>query len=166
MNFQKFKLSIFTLLFVSKLGVSAPLSKYEAPSHHEQMTGIGIQVGTMGGLSFYQDLDRDNFVQGVLGTFWYNGFYIAGDYCFQYPGAVKSAPALTPYVGIGPMMATGTTWRHDKSYTAIGVHIPLGINLKIPKVPMQIYLQVGPAMLLTPYTDTYMDAALGVRFMF
>lgn len=153
------KLILLSFVLIAKQGFAAPIN-------HDLQTGIGIQVGTMGGLTLYHELDNEHFVQGVLGTFWYNGFYASGDYCFQYPGAVKTAPAITPYVGVGPMMATATTWRHDRSYTAIGLHIPLGINFKIPRAPIQIFVQVGPAMLITPYTETYMDAGLGVRFLF
>jgi hypothetical protein len=135
--------------------------------------GVGIGLGGSSGVSLYAREDASRFVQGLVALDTYSGsFALTGDYAFSFPNALHEVPLITPYYGFGAVAAYIEGWYlgRRKLYAdgsaAIGGRIPLGIQLEIPKTPLQISLEVAPSILIVPFTTAFFDGLLAVRVVF
>ena len=101
-----------------------------------------------------------------------------GDYLFQYPGffgnANKFARRLTPYVGVGPLIALGTKNDHDKGDFfderdddfALGLRVPFGMEWFWDRVPLAVGLELAPGVIVAPATRGIVQGGLSFRFYF
>ncbi len=146
-----------------------------SPQHDSgDQAGIGIGFAGVPGLSVYDELGRDHFLQGAFGFGSHGSFEVTGDYAFDYRNAIKGAPILTPFWGLGAVALHEEDDRivdddgiaSDNRRTYVGARIPLGMNLVIPKSPVQIAAEIAPSLLLTPATYSYIEGGLSVRVLF
>ncbi len=145
--------------------------------HAGKNAGIGIGIGSQDGISGYYRLSRENFVQGLFSFHHDNFLFLSGDYGFAYPNIVEDAPWLVPYLGVGAFFADVKSGKDkyferdddkkkDKHFTVLGARFPIGLQLFIPKMPLQIGLEIVPLMTLTPGTDFELDHLITFRFVF
>jgi hypothetical protein len=158
---KKLFLSLLMWAFIFTCDFLSPLN---ADAGHD--FGLGIQVGNMGGITGIVNPDDRAMIQGVIGTFWYDGLLLGADYCVKFPGAFSGNNVLTPYIGGGGYAFSGTSWRRTDRYSGFGVQMPFGIIVDLPKVPVHIYAQIAPAINRVPFTDSYLQFAVGARFLF
>lgn len=163
------------LLFAFCLVPTVSFAEFQ---HSGRNAGIGIGVGSQDGISGYYRLSRENFVQGML-SFHHNNFlFLSGDYGFTYLGVFQDAPWLVPYLGVGGFFASverkGRKYFDEdvyrdgdtKRFTVLGARFPIGLQLFVPKMPLQIGLEIVPIMTLTPGTDFELDHLITFRFVF
>lgn len=55
---------------------------------------------------------------------------------------------------------------HKDNETEIGVRIPIGVEHSFNKIPVQIFGELAPALILVDYSAFVIDIALGIRFYF
>lgn len=162
---------VLALLFIPTAG----LAEFQ---HAGKNNGIGIGVGSQDGISGYHRLSRENFVQGLLSFHNNNFFFLSADYGFTYLGVFADAPWLIPYLGVGGFFANVERKGHkrfndevyrdgsSKNITVIGARFPIGLQLFVPNMPLQIGLEIVPLMTLTPGTDFELDHLITFRFVF
>lgn len=147
--------------------------------HAGKNAGIGIGIGSQDGISGYYRLSRENFVQGLFSFHHDNFLFFSADYGFAYPNIVEDAPWLVPYIGVGGFFADverkgkdkyfdDDVYKDgkDKHFTVLGARFPLGMQIFIPKMPLQIGFEIVPLMTLAPGTDFELDHLITFRFVF
>lgn len=159
------------LTILQNLGMPAIASA--APSSEGQF-GIGVEFFGPAGLSLYNKLDSNHFLQAALAFNSDGDFTVTGDYVFANQGDLFHNPHLTPYWGVGALLLHEDDERliyhhrhlHDGTRTYLGGRIPLGLNFVIPSTPVQIGAETVPSLLLIPSTDVFLSAAVHVRVLF
>jgi hypothetical protein len=132
--------------------------------------GVGIAVGTNGGLTGFHKMDERTFVQGTIGGLSNGGLVLGADYAMVFPRAIYAIPELTPYIGGGAFIFSCNRWCSNMAGvddgTGFGARIPFGLLLQIPNAPVHIHLEVGPSTTVIPEVHSGFDAVLGARFLF
>jgi hypothetical protein len=143
-----------------------------APSEGRKI-GVGVAFQGATGLSVYADADSSHFVQAAAAWGATGAYSFTGDYAFDYPHAFNSAPILTPYWGIGvAAVKPGEEYwiprytYDDHTGTDAGLRIPLGLNLVIPKTPVQLGVELAPTVIVTPVTYSYLQGGVDARVLF
>jgi hypothetical protein len=156
--------------FFVKFALSAALvtltTTAYAASWAYKNNGVGIAVGSMGGISGFHKLDDKSFAQGTIYGFSKGGFAIGADYALVFPNAIITMPEITPYVGGGAFIFSCNILCSESTGIGLGARIPLGFLAQIPNAPVHVFLEISPATLITPVVSTSLEAALGVRFLF
>jgi hypothetical protein len=135
--------------------------------------GIGVGIGDISGLSLYGRVDERRFYQALFASGDESkSFAVSVDYAISHLGALTDLPIVAPYYGFGGMVVKYPRWLRYRSSIerenalAIGGRIPLGLQMQIPKTPVQLSMEITPGILLTPATDVFVDALFAVRVVF
>lgn len=148
-----------------------------------QLTGValGLQVGSPTAITIkFGGLQQNGFVVGLGSGFAYYGVFapnlsIHVDYLFHFATLVRNADiALTAYIGPGLWLALGSYGYGFGLYKGgysvvpfgIGVRMPLGLSLGFSSAPIELYLELDPALFLFPRADFGTGASLGFRYHF
>ena len=106
---------------------------------------------------------------------------IYADWHYNFPGALRGSNGfvnqVTPYVGIGGILVFSnqdTVETRKQRYfssttdskTALGVRIPLGLEWRTPQVPLGVFLELVPGIVVIPHTTSFTNAGIGVRYFF
>jgi len=135
--------------------------------------GLGIMLGDPSGLAFKYHLGGQNAVDGGLGfSVRHDWLHLHVDYLYHFPQTWGGASFL-PYVGIGGKLAIwdGRNGRSgyyddDDDDFALGVRVPLGIAWEPKSAPIDLFVEIVPALWVLPGTNIDFDFALGGRFYF
>lgn len=144
--------------------------------------GIGLQVGSPTALTIkFAGVQQNGFVLGIGAGFNYNRYgaslSVHGDYLLHLATLVRDSQlALTFYAGIGLWVAIGDNgygfvngggaYFRNLDYFGIGVRVPLGLSLSFGAAPIEIYLELDPALFVFPRVDFGVGASLGFRWHF
>jgi hypothetical protein len=157
---------------------SAPAS---SPAGHT--FGLGIQVGAPTAITLkYMLAPTQGIVVGVGAGFGYGargfnaGLSIHADYLFDVAQLVNNGTVnLSAYLGPGLWLALfnhgygfgyGYYYAGDFALFGIGARLPLGLSLGFQSFPLEIYLELDPALFIFPGVDFGIGASLGFRFYF
>lgn len=121
--------------------------------------GIGVIVGEPTGLSVRYEASRASSFDGALAwSFLGTGsIYIHGDYLLFFDLFSVPEGRLPLYAGIGAKLYIG-------SDVGVGARIPLGALYQFASVPLEIFLEIAPGLLLFPSTAPDAGGGLGIRF--
>jgi len=148
-----------------------------------QLTGVGLglQVGSPTSLTLkFAGLQQNGFVVGVGSGFANSGRFLPNlslhvDYLFHVATLVRNADvALTAYVGPGLWLALGAYGYGFGNYQyglypfplGIGVRVPMGLSMAFNAAPVELYLELDPALFIVPPADFGVGASLGFRYHF
>ncbi len=136
--------------------------------------GLGINLGFPTGLSGKYYLTNDQGLAFGLG-FGGGGFIAANvDYVWAPTALINIAPGtLYPYIGGGVWVALfpfnygnfGAPY-FVNSPVAIGAELPLGLGWNFAALPLDLYLQVAPALKLFPGLGFGFAGSLGFHYYF
>jgi len=167
-------ISAWTLMISLSGGITfAETMTKTSPSSGGNQFGVGVVLGDGAGLSLYGDTDIDHFVQA--GMVWgpLDTYSLTADYAFAYRHAISSMPIVTPYWGLGlAVVRPGVdSWytRYDEREqyrTDFGLRLPLGLNIVIPRTPVQLGVELAPTLLVAPATYSYLQGDLHARLLF
>ncbi len=102
--------------------------------------------------SFYRSDDEGKNDEGAL--------YLHADYLHHFFGVIDVREGkLVPYIGIGGKVAFS-----DDFY--MGVRFPLGLAYMFRKVPLDLFLELSPSLIIFPGTAFDAGAGLGIRYWF
>ena len=124
--------------------------------------GLGIILGEPTGISFKSwqsdEIAYDAALAWSLGK---DGkVHVHVDYLIHNYKLIRTINSNTPvYYGIGGRIKT-------KDETALGVRIPLGINFKSRKIPIDVFIEIVPTLNLIPETVFDLEGGIGVRYYF
>jgi hypothetical protein len=168
----------FIVIFMSLSGLQSAQAAGYGPGGP---FGLGIVIGEPTGLSAKYRMSPDQAIDAGLSFDISHWFLIWGDWLYHFPGAFGAkAPFLqqtTPYIGIGGLLVFSNRdewetrhWRYfsetHSSRTAFGMRIPIGAEWKAPGIPLGVFLELVPGLVIIPATDGFFQAGIGARFYF
>jgi hypothetical protein len=128
--------------------------------------GIGVVTGEPTGLSVKIWSGPTNAFQFSLAwrnedEFFGNRLNISGDYLWHSFDAIQSTYRFPVYYGVGGRLISGGRGRD-----ILGVRGVVGIDFLPRAVPLDVFLQFVPMLVLAPSTVIDAEAGLGLRFFF
>jgi hypothetical protein len=128
--------------------------------------GVGVVTGEPTGLSVKIWTGPTNALQFSLAwrnedEFFGNRLNISGDYLWHSFDAIQSTYRFPVYYGVGGRLISG-----GRERDIFGVRGVVGIDFLPRTVPLDVFLQFVPMLVLTPSTGIDAEAGLGLRFFF
>lgn len=173
------------LLGAEQMGIAPTLLDAYGPSVASARSGggfgVGLQVGTPTAVTFkFPGGGNANIVLGIgvgigyqnLGRF---SLSLHGDYLFTVATLVDNGSVdLSAYVGPGLWVVIGDRgygyfgnyYYEGIDYLGVGIRVPLGLALAFAAAPIEIYLELDPAIFVFPGLDGFLGASLGFRWFF
>lgn len=156
-------------LLLAGIALSPAAHAASSLNRSPQGFGLGVVLGDPTGLSFAWRPNEAWLVQAHVGWSLTNErLRLSADYLWNFAHLnAPGAPALdfVPYVGVGGRARIGDDDHHDHG-TGIGVRVPVGMAMLPSDVPIDVFLELAPVLLLFPDTDFELDGGLGARFYF
>ncbi len=148
---------LFILIFFSFLNLFSNLF-----AQNDKVLGVGIILGEPTGLSFKkwqsQKVAWDAAVAWSFGK--ESALHLHVDYLLHDFHSLKVETNSIPfYYGIGARIKF-------KESSKLGIRFPLGVNLFIVEVPVDIFFEIVPILNVVPSTKFNMNAAFGARYYF
>jgi len=164
------------LLAALAFGATAPARASDIGSGRP--FGLGIILGDPTGISGKWYISSEHAIDFGVGAGWMGGhsLHIHADYLFHFMLVNHSAFDLPLYLGVGPTFAfwygdyhdrywgPGDYWGDDRF--GLGVRVPFGISFQFNAVPLDLFLEVAPALALLPGIGFFVEGGLGLRFWF
>jgi len=113
-------------------------------------------------------INHQHAVDAGIGDAAGDGFYLYGDYLLHFPGIIP-VERFTLYLGGGAAFHNfEKNRRHedDVDENRIEARMPVGVEFETPEIPLGIFLEIVPAMRLSPDVDFELRAGLGMRYFF
>ncbi|HLP42341.1 MAG TPA: hypothetical protein VK465_12595 [Fibrobacteria bacterium] len=162
-------LAAFSISAIASMALLAPRPAEAAPRDF----AIGVVLGSPTGLSVLQNLGETEAVQAALEFNLYNTFVAQADYLFKLPWPLYLDPAYgKAWLYYGP----GVRWEWgERDQTPFGpyrhsdegrfaVRFPVGVQYYVPKLPFDLFFELGPMLSLWEATTVDATAAFGARF--
>jgi len=182
MKFKKPSYQILTTSLLLLLGSFPSIASAKdavLPGTGPRDFGLGIVIGEPTGLSAKLWTAPLNAIDFGL-AFSFNDYALLfSDYLFHFPGSLgRSSPfvtQLTPYVGIGAVIAFANDRDSDKDRKffgrgrdtlGLGVRVPLGIEWMPPNPRLGVFIELVPGISLVPSTSGFIEGGIGVRYYF
>ncbi len=153
---------IISLILLLSISLSSSAQDYN--------TGIGLRGGFTSGITIKHFIGDKAALEGIFGTVW-RGFNFTGLYELHSYSAFD-VERLNWYYGLGGHIGFWNgrynPWfvNSTRSYTVIGFDGILGMEYNIEEIPINISLDVKPAINLIGYTGFWFDGAFSVRYIF
>lgn len=129
--------------------------------------GIGVVLGEPTGVTLGVGLTGKTSLQAHLA--WSLGKdAVRANVDYLYHPVMKPIPDggfnLGFYVGAGAVVGV---WDDGPvADVALGVRVPIGLQLVPNGAPVDVFAEVAPGVYLLPYTDVLVEGGLGVRYWF
>jgi hypothetical protein len=172
-------IALFSLLLSSAWAVSKgyPAARNSATA---RPLGLGVILGDPTGLTGKVWTGSQSAIDFGLAFSFGDYMLIYADYLYHFPGAFGQssnfARDLTPYLGIGGLIAfstdgryrddRGVVFRNTNSSVGLGLRIPLGLEWRAPDVPIGVFVELVPGISLVPNTSGFLQGGIGARFYF
>ena len=139
--------------------ISAAILSLSIASAQEYPWAIGIRGGAAtGGLTVKYSIDGVNAIEGMLSGMWDNGFLVTALYERHIP---VISQGFHFYYGAGGHLGS---WKDD---FAIGVDGVIGLEYKIPSIPLALSLDYKPLFNIASDTKFILDDfGLGIKVTF
>lgn len=144
--------------------------------------GVGLQIGTPTALTLKFPAAGADIVLGVgvgynggFRNYGFAGLSVHGDYLLTVAPLVATPDvAVSAYLGPGLWLTLfqggygfGYGYYYSReTFLGLGVRFPLGINARFSSAPVEIYLELDPAIFVFPGIDGFIGASLGFRWFF
>ncbi len=156
---MKWKL-LLTILATASFGSLA-----QASSSQHGPFGLGIVLAGPTGLTANYYYDAQKSISGDLA--WGSGYlHLNLDHLWTQKNlAVVDGVGLDIYFGVGARIENRD--RDDnKNEDTIGIRFPVGVGYHFQKVPLQLFAELAPALIVVDSSELAMDIALGGRYYF
>ena len=153
------KATLLITLFALVFSLNASDAKAQASTDDGQMA-LGVILGDPSGISLKYWMGSNNAIDAGLAWSFQGADAIGlhADYLWhKWLDVEKGSLAL--YYGVG-----AKTWIGDDF--GLGVRIPVGLNYLFAEAPLDLFVEVVPALNVIPSTDFNGNGGLGVRFYF
>ena len=131
---------------------------------------LGFILGSTTGLSGKYDLGGARAIDAAL-AYSLDGLYglsFHADYLLN-PARIISVDKISPlnlYYGVGIRLIEYRDRARLNGNTRLGVRVPIGLFYRTGDPALELFGELAPILDVTPRTDVYIDAGLGVRFIF
>lgn len=136
--------------------------------------GFGLILGDPLGATVKYWTSSENAIVGDIGSSYYGSPRIQADYLWHFDAF--SSNVVKMYAGPGLAIGLGeygnSLWYRkgrfvyvrERGDVAIGVRGIFGLNIVPRRTPLEIFVEAGPLISLSPGFFSAVDAAIGVRF--
>ncbi len=161
---MKKNLYIFSVIILFTVSILTPVLS------QSNKFGGGFILGDPSGLNGKAILGNHAIDIGI-GPSFNDGFYLYGDYLRRFHG-VFPVIALSLYIGIGPGFHhhdKGNNDRnhdHDGDYNSLECRVPFGIDYLFPQIPIELFAEIAPALVIIPDIGFKIRGGVGVRYYF
>ncbi len=123
--------------------------------------GLGIIIGEPTGLSLKTWLSQKHAVDaGIAWSLTNDWFHIHADYLIHNFELIDVSQGELPfYFGFGAKLGIG----HDFSF---GARVPVGLNYLFEDAPLDVFVEVVPALQLINSIQFQMNGGIGIRYWF
>jgi len=140
--------------------------------------GLGIILGDPSGLSGKWYITSEHAIDFAVGAGWMGGhsLHIHADYLFHFMLTNHAVFDLPLYIGVGPTFAFWYGPYHDRYWGTsdywgdtrfgLGVRVPFGISFQFNPVPLDLFLEIAPALGLLPGIGFFVEGGIGLRYWF
>lgn len=131
----------------------------ENPPQSVKKVGIGIVLGSPAGLNAKFWLSHEDAFEITAG--WgYQNLWAEANYLRHNWGVFAESVdlAIPLYYGLGVFAGGGP------NSLGFGPEATVGLDFIFKNAPFDIFIEAGPAILLTPYTGVFFHGGLGARF--
>jgi hypothetical protein len=151
---------ILTLFFTGVIVMKSVAQDYD--------TGIGLRGGLASGLSVKHFISTKSALEGLLTTRW-RGFDITGLY--EVHGEAFETDNLKWFYGFGAHIGfyngDYVEWGAPGStYNVIGIDGIIGLEYTFTELPLNIGVDLKPALNLIGYSGLWADFGLSIRYVF
>jgi hypothetical protein len=130
--------------------------------HH---LGIGAQLGSPIGVNAKYWLSDACAVDGAFGLSPYSHSSVefhADFLAHNFDLFTLNSGKMPVYIGGGIL----ARFRNDGHSDMAGFRFPLGISYMFEDVPIDIFAEIAPEIIVTPFRRGYLDGSVGIRFWF
>jgi len=146
----------------------------------DSQLGVGVSVGSDDGVTMLYKYSEENALQGGL-SIGDQQKSASLDYLKLYNKSIGNGEGVVvPYVGVGGFYSKESAKevvkmenengsvivKEGRDGEKVGVRIPIGLQINVPKTPMQFAVELAPSLQVEPEVNSYLDSMLGVRVMF
>jgi hypothetical protein len=143
--------------------------------------GFGIVLGDPSALTAKYNLDAKRSIDAGLAFDFDRWVLVYGDWLYHVRGIFsRKAPELsrlTPYLGIGGVLVLSNRTELEtrklryfsetsSSRTALGIRLPLGLEWRPASVPVGVFVEVVPGLVVIPGTYGFAQGGIGIRYFF
>ncbi len=155
------RLSI-TIFYIVIISLSTKLS---ASSSHT--FGIGFILGDPSGFTAKYFINGNNAIDAGIGPSGRDGFYLYADY-LRHVHNLFPVTEISLYVGAGLGVHDHDEEHahHEEDEVSLEARLPLGIAYTFRQVPIEVFLEIAPALEFIPDIDFDIRGGLGVRYFF
>jgi len=123
---------------------------------------LGVFLGQPTGISFRYGIGRDQSLEAKAA--WRFGddseLILQGNWIKELPDLIKIKDLRIPfYFGGGAQVELGSDF-------GLGAQVPVGLEYRFRKVPIEVCLELAPGLDLVPKTALTMQGGLGCRYRF
>jgi len=164
-------------LVATLIVLCASISSLLAQGPQGKEFGFGIVIGEPLGVTVKYWTSRENALQASLGASYFGAPRVQVDYLWHINAFNSSIVKLIagPGLGVGFGQEGSGIWykdngKHDTWYyrpeagVGIGVRVITGINIIPRNTPLEIFLEIGPNIGISPGFGVALDAGIGIRF--
>jgi hypothetical protein len=158
---MKWKLCLPAL--ICGLGFFSP--KAQASAHPQGPFGLGIVLAGPTGLSASYSYEKHKSFTSALA--WGSGYlHLNIDHLWTQKNlATVDGIGIDVYFGVG-LRLENRDRDDDKDESMTGVRFPVGLGYHFQKVPLQVFGELAPALVLIDSSALLVDIALGGRYFF
>ena len=139
--------------------------------------GLGIELGDPSAVSGRYDYADDKAIDAGLSFFSNNWFLVYADGLYKFQDGFGHSHSFfaqtTPYIGGGLVAVSSSSSRHDRYFSgsdnanfALGFRIPLGAEWRPVRIPIGVFVEVAPGLVIIPGTYSFLQAGIGARYYF
>jgi len=142
-------------------GDSKPLINIDELKERASGLSAGIILGEPSGISIKATGNGSMAWDAALAWSFLShntGLYLHSDFIYHLNGfQMNNGAFFRPYVGGGGAV-------HFSSDFKIAVRIPIGIAFFFSNMPIEVFVEAAPGLLLFPETSNYVAAGIGIRY--
>ena len=129
--------------------------------------GIGFILGDPSGFTAKFFISGNDAIDAGIGPSGRDGFYLYADYLRHFRNLFP-VPELAVYVGAGAGLHEHDeeSKHHEEDELSLEARPPLGIAYVFRQVPIEVFLELAPALELIPDIDFHLRGGLGARYYF
>jgi hypothetical protein len=129
--------------------------------------GIGFILGDPSGFTAKFFVSGNDAIDTGIGPSGRDGFYLYADYHRHFRNLFP-VPELSVYVGAGAGLHEHDeeSKHHEEGELSLEARLPLGIDYVFRQVPIEVFLELAPALEIIPDIDFHLRGGLGARYYF
>jgi hypothetical protein len=138
--------------------------------------GFGLNLGEPLGGTVKLWLNKENALQAHIGGSYFSSLRIGADYLWHFD--VFRSQVVKMYAGPGAAFGFGNHysgwyynkkgnkeyWYYRDDGSVFGIRAIFGLNVIPKRSPIEIFMELGPFIGISPTFGSTLDAAIGIRF--